>query len=167
MTRIACLAVAMALAANGATAAGRHEHSHPSSAPGHHHHRGATFAAPAAFHPPVVYPAFVGYAPSYSSNASRQPLSFPRATGQALIYQPPISPEAPPFSFNGSEEVKGWNWERVSLQQIDAEVRAKRSAAPASTPAYRKFCPDSRAYYPDVTRCESDWLTVVGATARR
>ena len=164
MTRIACLAAVLALAANGATAAGRHEHSH-SSAP--HHHRSAAVAAPAVSRAPIVYPAFVGYVPSYPSYASRQPLSFPRAAGQTLIYQPPVSPNAPPFSFNGSEELPGWNWQRVSLQQVDAEVRAKRSSAPASTPAFRRFCPDSRAYYPEVTRCESDWLTVVDAAARR
>jgi hypothetical protein len=82
---------------------------------------------------------------------------------------PATSPNAPPFSFNGSEEVQAWNWQRVSLQQIDAEVRAKRMAAAAAPPppAYRRFCPDTRAYYPEVTRCESDWLTVVGAAGRR
>jgi hypothetical protein len=161
MTRIACLVAAMALvAANGAAAAGRHEHSHSSSAASHHHHSSATVTAPAVFHPPVVYPVAVGYAPSYSSYASRQPLTFPRAATPGLFYIPASSPNAPPFSFNGSEELPGWNWQRVSLQQIDTEVRAKR-AAPAQ-PAYRKYCPDSRAYYPDVTRCESEWLTVVG-----
>jgi len=72
---------------------------------------------------------------------------------------PATSPNAPPFSFNGSDEVQGWNWQRVSLQQIDAEVRAKRaSTALAASPAYRKYRPDTRAYYPEVTRCESEWL---------
>jgi hypothetical protein len=165
MTRIACLvgAVAVALATpNGATAAGRHEHSHSSSAASHHHHSSAPAATPAVFHPPVVYPAFVGYVPPYSSYSSRQPLTFPRAATPGLIYLPASSPNAPPFSFSESEELPGWNWRRVSLQQIDAEVRAKRAAAaPAAPPSYRKYCPDSRAYYPDVTRCESEWLTVV------
>jgi hypothetical protein len=99
--------------------------------------------------------------PSYSSYSSRQPLTFPRAVTPGLIYLPASSPDAPPFSFNGSEELPGWNWRRVSLQQIDAEVRAKRAAVSPAQPAYRKYCPDSRAYYPDVTRCESEWLTVL------
>ena len=162
MTRIACLVGAMAMAlgaANCATAAGRHEHSHTSSAASHPHHNNA---APSVVHAPVVYPVVVGYVPPYSSYYPRQPLSFSRATGQALFYQAPLSPDAPPFSFNGSEELPGWNWRRVSLQQIDAEVRAKRAAAaPVAPPSYRKYCPDSRAYYPDVTRCDSEWLTVV------
>ena len=160
MTRIACLAAAMALAAaNGATAAGRHEHSHSSSGASHHHHSSTT--APAVFHPPAVFPVVAGYAPYYSSYSSRQPLTFPRAVTPGLIYLPASSPNAPPFSFNGSEELPGWNWQRVSLQQIDAEVRAKRAPNASTSPTYRRYCPDSRAYYPDVTRCESEWLTVL------
>jgi len=62
------------------------------------------------------------------------------------------------ISFNGSDEVQGWNWQRVSLQQIDAEVRANARRRPGRLAAYRKYRPDTRAYYPEVTRCESNGL---------
>ena len=137
MARIACLVAVMAFAATGAAAAGRHEHSRSSSPAAHHHHGSTPVAAPAPIRPAFVYPVVAGYVPSYasySSYASRQPLnSFPRTTGPTLLYVPPSSPNAPPFSFNGSEELPGWNWQRVSLQQIDAEVRAKRAAAAAAS----------------------------------
>jgi len=46
-----------------------------------------------------------------------------------LYYVPPISPNAPPFSFDGSPAVEpDWGWQRVNLQQLAAEVRAKREA---------------------------------------
>jgi len=169
MTRIACLVAAMALAADsGAAATERHAQSRSSPA-SHHHQHSAPVPAPATFRPAAVRPAVVAYAPYYPSYSSHQPLANFRATGPSLSYVPAKSPNAPPFSFNGSEEVQAWNWQRVSLQQIDAEVRAKRMAAAAAPPppAYRRFCPDTRAYYPEVTRCESDWLTVVGAAGRR
>lgn len=81
--------------------------------------------------PVVVRPAVVGYAPSY---ASRSPIYPSQARqGPALSYIPPSSPNAPHFSMDGSPAVEGWHWQRVSLQQIDAEVRAKRAAAAAAT----------------------------------
>ena len=168
MTRIACLAASMVLAASltvasSAEAAGRHEHAHASSGAIRHHTSHSTVAIS---RPAVVHPVIVGYAPSYSSYSSRQPLTFPRTAAPALVYLPATSPNAPPFSFSGSEENPGWNWRRVRLQQIDAEVRARRAAAgPAVPPAYRQYCPDSRTYYPEVTQCASDWLTVLSKSA--
>jgi hypothetical protein len=79
--------------------------------------------------PVAVRTVFVGYAPSYASRSPIYP-GQPR-TGPALSYIPPSSPDAPHFSMDGSPAVEGWNWQRVSLQQIDAEVRAKRAAAAA------------------------------------
>jgi hypothetical protein len=135
-------------------AAGHPAHHHFSS-----HHSRPAVAASAVFRPTVRTVA-VGYAPAYSY---RQAQAFPRATVPALAYLPAASPNAPPFSFSESDQYPGWNWQRVSLQQIDTEVRAKRAGVVPTPPIYRKYCPDTRAYYPEVTRCESDWLTVLAS----
>lgn len=87
------------------------------------------FSSPVRTAPMVVRPVVVGYAPSY---ASRSPI-YPAQTRTVapLSYIPPASPDAPQFSMSGSPAVEGWHWQRVSLQQIDAEVRARRAAAAA------------------------------------
>ena len=186
MPRIACIVVgaaaaAISAAASDACAAPRQEHRHSPSSATHHQHNSHANPAPAApVRTPVssaptrapVVPIVAGYASAYSTSSygsSRQPLTFARSTVPPVYYMPAISPNAPPFSFNGSEEQQpGWNWQRVSLQQIDAEVRARRAAQDVDkSPAYRQFCPDSRAYYPDVTQCNSEWLTVVAKAAAR
>ena len=171
MSRMACIVVgataAVSIAAAGsAFSAPRQEHRH-STATAHARSPAAPFSrapARATVAYPVVYPV-VGYAPAYRSSyysSSRQPLTFARTVTPPVYFVPAISPDAPPFSFSPSEEQPGWNWQRVSLQQIDAEVRARRAAKDAeSAPAYRQYCPDSRAYYPDVKECSSEWLTVV------
>jgi len=140
----------------GVGAAGRPAHHHSSGGATFHHSRPAVAAS--AVVRPTIRTAAVGYAPSYSY---RQAQAFPRTTVPALAYLPGVSPNAPPFSFTESDQYPGWNWQRVSLQQIDAEVRAKRAGVVPTPPAYRKYCPDTRAFYPEVTRCESDWLTVL------
>lgn len=115
MTRIACiLAAAAALCVPPCGMAAPHTTSHARSSP----------ARPA---PVVVRPVVVGYAPSYAYR-STTPVSPTRAAAP-LSYIPPASPDAPPFSMSGSPAVEGWHRQRVSLQQIDAEVRAKRAAA--------------------------------------
>lgn len=174
MPRIACIVAGAAAAAIGVSAAGnacaapRQEHRH---SPATVHPRQA--AAPASRAPvrsAVVYP-HAGYAPAYPSphySASRQPLTFSRAATPPVYFVPAVSPNAPPFSFSDSVEQPGWNWQRVSLQQIDAEVRAKRAARDSGiAPSYRKYCPDTRAYYPDVEQCASEWLTVVARAPAR
>jgi hypothetical protein len=46
-----------------------------------------------------------------------------------LYYVPPVSANAPMFSFDGSPAVEpDWGWERVNLRQLAAEVRANREA---------------------------------------
>lgn len=165
MSRIACIVLGAAIGvpvAGSAFAAPRQEHRHsPATA---HHRQAAAPVSRAPVRPAVVY-AIVGYAPAYPSSyygASRQPLASSRAATPPVYFVPAISPNAPPFSFSESAEQPGWNWQRVSLQQIDAEVRAKRAAKDAgSAPSHRRYCPDSRAYFPNVTECASQWLTVV------
>lgn len=79
--------------------------------------RTAYWAAPMTYAPASYYGST--YAPSYAA---------PRAA-PALYYVPPISPNAPMFSFDGSPAVEpDWGWQRVNLQQLAAEVRAKREA---------------------------------------
>ena len=174
MARIACILVGAAAVATGVAVAGpafaapRQEHRH--SATTVHHRPSATGVSSGAVRTVIAYPV-VSYAPAYPSSyysTSRQPLTFSRTATPPVYFVPAISPNAPPFSFSESVEQPGWNWQRVTLQQIDAEVRARRAARDAgAAPAYRKYCPDTRAYYPDVTQCASEWLTVVAkATAR-
>ena len=75
--------------------------------------RAAYWAAPVAYAPATYY------APAYTP---------PRA-GPGLYFVPPISPDAPLFSFDGSPAVQpDWGWQRVNLQQLAAEVRANREA---------------------------------------
>lgn len=80
--------------------------------------RAAFPAAPLAYLPPAYYIPSPAYdaPPSYAS------------VPPPVYYVPPISPNAPLFSFDGSPEEPEWNWRRVSLQQLVAEVRAKREA---------------------------------------
>ena len=178
MARIARILVGAAAVATGVSVAGaafaasRQEHRHPAAAS--HHRPTATGVSSAPVRTVVVYPSvaypLVRYAPAYPSSyygTSRQPLTFSRSPVPPVYFVPAISPNAPPFSFSESVEQPGWNWERVSLQQIDAEVRARRAAKEAGTaPKYRKYCPDTRAYYPEVSQCASEWLIVVSkATA--
>ncbi len=136
MPRIACIVAAAAAtaitasAADDALAASRNEHRHASS---HHASR------PGAVTPSPVRTTVIAYAPAYrpsSSTASRQSPSPSRSSTPPVYFVPALSPNAPPFSFSESEAQPGWNWQRVSLQQIDAEVRAKRDAqARAKAPA--------------------------------
>ena len=167
MPRIACLVVCAAIApamAGLATAAPRHEHRHSSSAA--HHHSHSTAVAASAFRPAAVLPVAVGYFPAYSPSSYpyRQPLTFSRSAVPPAYYMA-MSSNAAPLTFTAPEDRPGWNWQRVSLHQIDAEVRARRAAQnPAKAPSHRQYCPDSRAYYPEVTRCNSEWLTVVATS---
>ncbi len=119
MARIACLLATVAsLAAAGAPASfaavPRHTHaSRPQPRP-------ASVAVVAR--PMVVYG---------TTNAARTSRPFPPA-GQSraanpLSYLPPASPDAPRFSFSPQDPPEGWHWQRVSLQQVDAEVRARRA----------------------------------------
>jgi hypothetical protein len=87
------------------------------------------FTSPVRAAPVIVRPVVVGYAPSYASRSPIYPAQ--SRTVAPLSYIPPASPDAPQFSMSGSPAVEGWHWQRVSLQQIDAEVRAKRAAAAA------------------------------------
>lgn len=95
------------------------------AAAGHAH---ARHVAPnrARIAPRVAYwAAPLTYAPSayYAVPQATQPAR------PALYYVPPLSANAPPFSFDGSPAVElDWGWQRVSLQQLVAEVRAKREA---------------------------------------
>lgn len=73
--------------------------------------RTASWAAPVAYAPAAYY------APTYAP---------PRA-GPGLYFVAPISANAPLFSFDGSPALEpDWGWQRVSLPQLAAEVRAKR-----------------------------------------
>jgi hypothetical protein len=117
ITRI--LAAAAVLAAFDCCAAAPH------TGPSH----ARAFASPVRPAPVIVRPVFVGYAPSYASRSPIYPVQ--SRLVPPLSYIPPISPDAPQFSMSGSPAVEGWHWQRVSLQQIDAEVRAKRAAAAA------------------------------------
>ena len=72
---------------------------------------------------PVAYGSTAYYAPTYA------PAYSPPRAAPALYFVPPISPNAPMFSFDGSPAVEpDWGWQRVDLQQLAAEVRAKREA---------------------------------------
>jgi len=80
--------------------------------------RTAYWGAPLAYGP-ATYSSY--YAPA-STPTYPSPPAVP-----ALYYVPPIAANAPPFSFDGSPAVEpAWGWERVNLQQLAAEVRAKR-----------------------------------------
>ena len=77
------------------------------------------WAAPMAYGSTAYYGST--YVPTYTA---------PRAA-PALYFVPPISANAPMFSFDGSPAVEpDWGWQRVNLQQLAAEVRAKREAGP-------------------------------------
>jgi len=167
MPRITCIvagaaAAAIAAAAGDAFAASRKEHRHASP---HHTSRPITVAAPPV-RTIVVYSAVAAYAPTYrpsSYGTSRQPPTSSRTATPPVYFVPAISPNAPPFSFSESVAQPGWNWQRVSLQQVDAEIRARRLARdPAKALLHRYYCPDSRAYRPEATQCASEWLIVVG-----
>lgn len=136
MPRIACLMsglAAAALAAANASAAPGGDHRRASS-PSSRHPPPFSSAPASLARAPVVRTIVVGYAPAYrASYSSRQPPGIARSAPTGLYYLPAASSDAPPFSFNGSEEMPGWNWQRVSLLQLDAEVRARR-AAKASSP---------------------------------
>jgi hypothetical protein len=72
---------------------------------------------------PSAYGRAAYYAPAYA------PTYAPARAAPALYYVPPLSPDAPPFSFDGSPAVQlDWGWQRVSLRQLVAEVQAKREA---------------------------------------
>ena len=139
MPRIACLMVglaAAALAAAEASAASGNDHRRASSMASRHHHSPSPSATVNPARAPVVRTVVVGYAPVYpAAYSSRQPLGFARSSAPSVYYLPAASPNAPPFSFNGSEEMPGWHWQRVSLMQLDAEVRARRAAKGLSQPA--------------------------------
>ena len=77
------------------------------------------------------------FAPSYypsSYSSQRHSPNLGRSTAQPPYYVA-MSPKAPPFSFNGSPPEPGWNWQRASFQDIDAEVRARKAARAAEAPA--------------------------------
>ncbi len=131
MPRIACLMVglaATALAAVDASAAATIDHRRASSsAPRHQHSLSNVTANPVRA--PVVQTVIVGHAPAYrSAYSSQQRQGLARSPTSGVYYVPASSPDAPPFSFNGSGEMQGWHWQRVSLVQLDAEVRARRAA---------------------------------------
>jgi hypothetical protein len=71
---------------------------------------------------------------SYYPRAAYAPASYYASTAPSyarpsVYFVPPISANAPLFSFDGSPAVEpDWGWQRVSLQQLAAEVRAKREA---------------------------------------
>jgi len=82
--------------------------------------RTAYWGAPLAYGP-ATYSSY--YAPAST------PAYAPPPAAPALYYVPPIAANAPPFSFDGSPAVEpDWGWQRVNLQQLAAEVRAKREA---------------------------------------
>ena len=88
-----------------------------------------------AVRPAVVtgYAHYVGYPSTYyPSTAYRSYGSAAyRPTATPPAYFVAMSSKAPPFSFNGSPAEPGWNWHRASLQEIDAEVRARKAAKAA------------------------------------
>ena len=77
---------------------------------------------------PVVVAGYAPYYPSYSSNRYSPTLGRSTAPGP---YYVAMSAKSPPFSFNGSPPEPGWNWQRASFQDIDAEVRARKAARAA------------------------------------
>jgi hypothetical protein len=113
----------------GAAPAGRSGH-------GGAHHPGNTARSPASGRYVAPYRASYPYAASYwgaplayGYSAGYAPTYAPARAAPALYYVPPLSPNAPPFSFDGSPAVElDWGWQRVNLQQLAAEVRAKRGA---------------------------------------
>jgi hypothetical protein len=86
--------------------------------------RGNRFPRASYWAGPVAYaPAYAYHAPAYASSYAQPPAR------PGLYYVPPISANAPMFSFDGSPAVEpDWGWERVNLRQLAAEVRANREA---------------------------------------
>ena len=111
MTRIACLLGAVVTLVSTASIAAPQHHNRPRM----------------SNMPVTVRPAVTAYVPSYANRAPAVQTQS-RAAVPSLSYIPPSSPNAPPFSFSPQDPLEGWHWQRVSLQQIDAEVRARRAA---------------------------------------
>lgn len=73
-------------------------------------------------------PVIVGYTATYAPHASRPLSPVVQSRGASpLSYLPAVSPDAPQFSFSPQDPPGGWNWQRASLQQVDAELRARRA----------------------------------------
>lgn len=126
MPRIACLLAVVAIPAatllvtgdSTAAAPARHAaRTPPRPAPSN------TLARPVVASVAVAYPA---YATTSRSTRPFAPFVQSRTAG-TLSYLPPVSPDAPRFSFSPQDPPEGWHWQRVSLQQLDAEVRARRA----------------------------------------
>jgi len=163
--RIVGLAVAC-MAAAPVAAAPPHGRSHSSSgASFSNHHRASATVSRA---PVASSVAVLAYAPYYARTASSLPQqpSLPRLVAAPSAYYYPGAAYA--GGGYGTPDAEGWNWERVSFQNLVAEVKSRRQdngAADEPRPGpYRQYCPDTRAYYPDVRECASDWLTVVANT---
>jgi hypothetical protein len=99
-------------------------------------HSQARFVAPysarsAYWATPVAYRTAAYYAPSYGSyyGSSYASSGGPVHRQPPVYFVPPLDPNAPLFSFDGSPAVvPDWGWQRVNLAQLAAEVRAKREA---------------------------------------
>ena len=167
MVRKSCLAgLAAALAAAFcAQAAPDQGRVHARTSAVRHHAQSAPLLTP-VFVGAVVAGYGYGYSYGYGSSYAYAPRTqlYPQLRAPSLFYIGPLAANAPPFHIDNAagDEAPSWNWERVSLQQLVAEVRARRETAATGQPVHRQYCPDSRAYYPEVTQCASEWLTVVG-----
>jgi hypothetical protein len=115
---------ARAHAARAGHGGGVHQRGH--AAGGSFHGRYVTPYRAYSYSPYYPYYPRAYYAPAAYYGSTSAP-SYARP---ALYYVPPISANAPMFSFDGSPAVEpDWGWQRVNLQQLAAEVRAKREAA--------------------------------------
>lgn len=125
VTAVAALAGAGAITAAADLIAAPRAEAAPHHARMHAHHRAPVRVAVRT----VVVGYTGGVAPRYYASAAPN-RTLPQARGVAPVYYVgPLAVDAPPFSFNGSAAEPGWNWQRVNLQQLAAEVRARREAA--------------------------------------
>jgi len=58
----------------------------------------------------------------------------------------------------------GWSWYYWPIYGVPPPWMVPPAYAPGAA-EIKYFCPDSRGYYPDVSECPSEWLTVVPRVA--
>ncbi len=94
--------------------------------PGDHRSHGQFQSRSTVVARPVVVAGYVPYYPSYPSYSSSRHSPFTGRSTTPPAYFVAMSPKSPAFSFNGSPPEPQWHWQRASLQDIDAEVRARK-----------------------------------------